>query len=253
VGIAGVAWDARTLPVRIISETGASSTRIALGILYATDHGATVINLSLGGPGWVKIERDAVNYAAAHGVLVVASAGNDNTSIPDYPASYDHVISVASTTSSNSRSSFSNFGQYIDVAAPGSAIYSTLYDNTYGALDGTSMASPQVAGVAALVRAAGHATTLDQINEALLCSSDDLGSSSWDQYFGWGLIQADAAVNYLPGTNACLPHVAHDQIETARVITMGGGSYQNVVNISDATSWNSDPNPCAGQHPGQHL
>ncbi len=247
VGIAGVAWDARTLPLRIISSTGASSTNIALGILYATDHGATVINLSLGGPGWVKIERDAVNYAAAHGVLVVASAGNEDSSTPDYPASYDHVLSVASTTSSNSRSSFSNFGDYIDVAAPGSAIYSTLYDNTYGSLDGTSMASPQVAGVAALVRSAGHATTLDQINEALLCSTQDLGSSGWDQYYGWGLIQADAAVNYLPGTNACLPHVAHDRIQNARLIAQGvTGTYQDVIDISHATSWNTDPTPCAG-------
>lgn len=253
-GIAGVAWDARTLPVRIISATGATSSNIALGIIYATDHGATVINLSLGGPGWVKVERDAVNYAADHGVIVVASAGNDETSTPDYPASYDHVISVASTTSSNNRSSFSNFGEYVDVAAPGSGIYSTLYNNTYGTMDGTSMAAPHVAGVAALVRSAGHATTLDAITEALLCSAQDLGASGWDQYLGWGLIQANAAVNYLPGTNACLPHVAHDQIENARLISLGfrspavytSASYTDTVDISKATSWRDDPNPCAG-------
>jgi thermitase len=244
-GIAGVAWDARTLPVRIIDEGGASSFNIASGIVYATDHGAKVINLSLGGPGWVKIERDAVNYAAAHGVIVVAAAGNDGDAIPFYPASYDHVISVASTTSDNGRSSFSNYGTYIDVAAPGSSIYSTLYDNAYGTASGTSMAAPHVAGAAALVRSAGHAATAEDVTEALLCSAFDLGAGGWDPYFGWGLVQADSAVNYIPGTTACLPSVAIDDFDSARPIGWNI-IYSDTLDTSHATSWVDDPAPCAG-------
>ncbi|HVO71219.1 MAG TPA: S8 family serine peptidase [Aggregatilineaceae bacterium] len=245
-GIAGVAWDARTLPVRIVDGEGASSFNIANGIVYATDHGAQVINLSLAGAGWVKIERDAVNYAAAHGVIVVAAAGNDGDAIPFYPASYDHVISVASTTSSNGRSSFSNYGPYIDIAAPGSYIYSTLYNNAYGYANGTSMATPHAAGVVALVWSAGHATTAEDVTEALLCSALDLGAGGWDPYFGWGLVQADSAVNYIPGTNACLPTVAIDDFDSARPISWNT-VYSDTLDISHATSWVDDPAPCAGE------
>jgi subtilisin family serine protease len=245
-GIAGVAWDARTLPVRIVDGEGASSFNIADGIVYATDHGARVINLSLGGPGWVKIERDAVNYAAAHGVIVVAAAGNDGDDIPFYPASYDHVISVASTTNTNGRSSFSNYGSYIDIAAPGSEIYSTLYDNAYGYAYGTSMAAPHLSGVAALVWSEGHATTAEDVTEALLCSALDLGAGGWDPFFGWGLVQADSAVNYIPGTKACLPSVAIDDFDSARPIGWNV-NYSDTLDISHATSWVDDPAPCAGE------
>jgi thermitase len=244
-GIAGVAWDARTMPVRIVDGGGASSFNIANGIVYATDHGATVINLSVGGAGWVKVERDAVNYAASHGVIVVAAAGNDGGATPFYPASYDHVISVASTTSTNERSSFSNYGAYVDIAAPGSSIYSTLYDNTYGTASGTSMAAPHVAGAAALVWSAGHATTADEVTEALLCSAFDRGAGGWDPYFGWGLVQADSAVNYIPGTNACLPTVAIDDFDSARPIGWNT-IYSDTVDTSHATSWFDDPTPCTG-------
>src|SRR5690606_41290612 len=97
------------------------SANIAAGIVWAADHDADVINLSLGGLGWQMIERDAVNYAVARGVVVVASAGNDAQAFNYYPASYDHVISVASTTTSDAIASYSNYGEYVDVAAPGGA------------------------------------------------------------------------------------------------------------------------------------
>lgn len=244
VGIVGIAWDARTLPVRIISAGGASSFDIAQGIVYATDHGARVINMSLGGPGWVKIERDAVNYAMAHGVVVIAAAGNDSASIPDYPASYDHVVSVASTTESNGRSGFSNYGEFVDIAAPGSAIYSTVYNDSYAYKQGTSMAAPQVAGVAALVWSAGHAASAYDVIDALLCTSQDLGAGGRDDYFGWGLVRADQAVTYVPGAGSCVPRVAHDDFDNARLIH--SSLYEDTVDTRYATSWLDDPLPCAG-------
>ncbi|HEX3052428.1 MAG TPA: S8 family peptidase [Aggregatilineaceae bacterium] len=250
VGVAGVAWNARTMPVRIIGPQGATSADIANGIVYATDNGAKVINLSLSGLGWSKLERDAVNYAAARGVVVIAAAGNDNESVPNYPASYDHVLSVASTTQANIRASSSNYGTYLDLAAPGGTsdgttqekIYSTLYDDQYGYLAGTSMAAPQVAGVAALVWSAGHATTRQQVIDAILCSTLDLGTAGRDDLYGWGLVQADDAVNYSGGS--CLPTVPHDAFGSARVIS--GAGYADTVNTKNATSWETDPVPCAG-------
>ncbi len=249
-GVAGVAWNARTLPVRIIGPQGATSADIANGIVYATDQGAKVINLSLSGPGWVKLERDAVNYAAARGVIIIAAAGNDNQDVPNYPASYDHVLSVASTTQANLRASSSNYGRYVDLAAPGGTadgtaqekIYSTLNDGQYGYLSGTSMSAPQVAGVAALVWSAGHATSPQQVIDAILCTALDLGTAGRDDFYGWGLVQADDAVNYSGGS--CLPTVPHDSFGAARVIS--GAGYADTVNTQNATSWETDPVPCAG-------
>ena len=243
VGIAGIAWNANTMPMRIIGPVGATSADIAEAIVDATDAGADVINLSLAGPGWIKIERDAVNYAAARGVVIVAAAGNENTSTPYYPASYDHVLSVANTTSSDTRSGSSNYGFFVDIAAPGSGIYSTIYDDGYGELSGTSMSAPYVAGTAALVRAAGLATTPTEIAEALLCSTLDLGDAGRDDYYGWGRLRADQAVRYVPGSTTCQPYVANDDFDNAQVIT--SSSYTSTLDASAATAWEDDPAlPC---------
>jgi hypothetical protein len=193
-----------------------------------------------------------VNYAAAHGVVVVAAAGNNSNATVTYPASYDHVISVGSTTRLNQRAPYSNFNPYVDIAAPGGAnsgsasqdIYSTTLDNNYGLMAGTSMASPQVAGVAALVWSAGHATTAPQVAEALLCSALDLGTVGRDESYGYGLVQADAAVNYVPGTANCLPNIPHDDFDSPLVIS--GPNYTDSLDATHATSWLDDPMPCAG-------
>ncbi|NDJ77488.1 MAG: S8 family serine peptidase [Chloroflexi bacterium] len=244
-GVAGMAWNARTMPVRIVSSGGATSSRIASGIVYATDNGANVINLSLGGPGWVKLERDAVNYAAARDVVIVASAGNDGNSTISYPASYDHVISVANTTETNERYATSNYNVYVDLAAPGTGIYSTLYDNTYGPKTGTSMAAPYVAGTAALVWSSGYTDTAREVRQALSCSAMDLGSAGRDAAFGWGLLQAHYAVLYDPAVYAsCLPSVAHDDIDDARLVSPS--NYTDTVNTRYATAWDDDPATCAG-------
>ncbi|MBN1201848.1 MAG: peptidase S8 [Anaerolineae bacterium] len=244
LGVAGVAWDARTLPVQVSTGSTVLSSDVVQGIIYAANNNADIINLSLSGPGFLKAERDAVNYAAARGLIIVGAAGNHSSGTAEYPASYDHVISVASTGDDDSQSWFSNTGPFVDIAAPGSGIYSTLYNNTYGYKDGTSMASPFVAGVAALVLSAGHAATPADVTEAILCSADDLGDPGRDDDFGWGLVQTDQAVSYIPGTSPCLPIVEHDDFEDARLID--GDGYADTVDITAATSWDDDPLPCAG-------
>lgn len=151
LGVSGTGWNTRLMIGKVLSNSGSgSNTMVANGIIWAADNGARVINMSLGGGSPSTTMENAVNYAASRGVIIVASAGNSNTTSPSYPAFYAACIAVASTTSADARSSFSNFGAWVDVAAPGSNILSTTRGGGYGSLSGTSMAAPHVAGLAAL-------------------------------------------------------------------------------------------------------
>lgn len=244
-GVAGVAWDARAIHARIIAAVGASASDIAAGVVWAADNGASVVNMSLAGPGWVSLERDAMDYAAARGVILVAAAGNDNTFTPYYPASYDHVLSIAATRYDNERAAFANKGDYIDLGAPGTNILSTTFPDGYEQKDGTSMAAPHVAGVAALVWARGLATTREDVMQALQCSALDLDDPGWDHRLGWGLVQAEAAVQYNPAIMpSCLPTVPHDDFDQARIIAHS--IFVDEIDTTYATHWEDDPRPCAG-------
>jgi thermitase len=145
IGVAGVSWGAQIMPVKVLNSGGFGKyENVAAGIVWAADHGAEVINLSLGGSMPSSVLKDAVDYAYGKGVTLVAAAGNSGSNSVLYPARYPHVIAVAATDSNNNRASFSNYGSEIDVAAPGVDIYSTTLDDTYGYLSGTSMAAPFV-------------------------------------------------------------------------------------------------------------
>ncbi|MEO8082376.1 MAG: S8 family serine peptidase [Ardenticatenales bacterium] len=202
VGGAGVGWDSMVMPVKVLDRTGnGGHSAIASGITYAADHGADIINMSLGGAFTSSALRTAVEYAISHGVVVVAAAGNENTSNPSYPAAYTGVISVAATTQSDQRASFSNYGTTIKVAAPGVSILSTVMTGGYQAWSGTSMASPVVAGLAALLVAQNPSRTPAQVEQILEQSADDLGDRGWDPNFGWGRINARKALEFSPGTS----------------------------------------------------
>ncbi|MEK1833409.1 S8 family peptidase [Priestia megaterium] len=155
-GIAGMAPLASILPVRALDNAGNGLlTNIANAIVYAADQGAQVINLSLGAPKGAVTLENAINYAWNKGAVIVAAAGNDGANVITYPAYYDNVIAVASTDSNDQKSSFSNYGIWVEVAAPGSNILSTYTGSYYAYLSGTSMACPHVAGLAALLAAQG--------------------------------------------------------------------------------------------------
>ncbi len=201
VGGAGVGWDSRIMPVKVLDRTGnGGHSAIASGITFAADNGAQVINMSLGGAFTSSALRNAVDYAIQRGVVVLAAAGNENTSNPSYPAAYNGVIGISATSQSDQRASFSNYGNAIDVAAPGVAILSTVMTGGYQPWSGTSMACPVAAGLAALLVAQNPSRTPAQVEQILEQSADDLGDAGWDPYFGWGRINARKALNLAPGT-----------------------------------------------------
>lgn len=158
-GVAGVGFESSLMNVKVLDDTGMGFySWVANGIIWAADNGAKVINLSLGGSSPSDTLESAVDYAWGKGCVLVAAAGNDNTDSPMYPAYYANCIAVAATDKNDAKATFSNYGPWVDIAAPGVDIFSTMPNHRnrigilhYGSLSGTSMAAPHVSGVAALV------------------------------------------------------------------------------------------------------
>lgn len=152
IGIAGVGFNCRLLAVKVLNASGSGTlSGVANGITWSANNGAKVISMSLGASSGSSTLLNAVNYAWDKGCILVAAAGNNGSTSPTYPAYYSNCIAVASSTSSDMRSYFSNYGSWVELAAPGSSIYSTYKGSSYAYLSGTSMACPHVSGVAGLV------------------------------------------------------------------------------------------------------
>jgi uncharacterized repeat protein (TIGR02543 family) len=197
LGVAGVAFGARALPVKVMDSSGfAVYSCIAQGIRYAVDQGARVINLSLVGNTPSQTLQDAIDYAWSNNVVVVAAAGNNASAVPKYPAACNHVVAVSATDADDSLAPFSNYGSHLSLAAPGDGIWTTQADlsRPYGSWRGTSLASPIVAGVAALVASANPSLSNAQIVSILEQTADDLGSLGYDVLFGYGRVNASSAV-----------------------------------------------------------
>jgi subtilisin family serine protease len=207
--VEGVAYGVKILPVKVLGDTGGGwDSWAADGILWAADHGADVINMSLSGAGYSSLEASAISYARSKGVTVIAAAGNDNSSALRSPAGLPGVIAVSAVDQSEDKAWFSNYGPSVDLAAPGVSILSTYLDDTVAYMSGTSMASPHVAGVAALVKGAAPGLTPDQVEEALEAGVTDLGAPGRDDVFGYGLVDAPRAVeaaNSLEATGTLPP------------------------------------------------
>ena len=177
-----------------VAGTG-TTTGVAQAITWAVDNGAEVINISIGGSAGSSALLSAVNYAQSNDVVLVASGGNEGLtgSSPSWPAAYDWPIATASITDTGALSAFSTRASYIDVAAPGSSILSTITLNRFAYMSGTSMAAPHVTALAALARAAHPTESAAQIRSRIMASSTDAGSVGWDSSFGWGVINPSAA------------------------------------------------------------
>ncbi|HYE76936.1 MAG TPA: S8 family peptidase [bacterium] len=194
-GVAGVGFNTALMIGKVLSNSGSGSLSwSASGLVWATDNGAKVVNLSLGAYSGSLALGDAVNYAWNHGVVVCCAAGNNNTSSLFYPAAYTNAIAVGSTDSADRKSSFSNWGSWLDVAAPGSSIYSTYKNGTYRTLSGTSMASPHVAGLAALLWATPHGSSAANVRARIEGQVDPYTTTS-GRSIGTGRISAVKAVS----------------------------------------------------------
>jgi len=204
-GVAGMTWYTKIMPVKVLDSSGAGSTySVAEGIIWATDNGANVINMSLGNYAQAEFLHDAIKYAHDRGVVLVAASGNDNTDRPGFPAAYPEVIAVSATDPDEKRAEYSNYGDYIDVAAPGSSIPSTYPGSRYAALSGTSMASPHVAALASLVQSVNPGLSNEEIKELLRSTAKDLGAAGKDVEYGFGQIDVMAALESAHGSGTSL-------------------------------------------------
>lgn len=245
LGVSGVA-PVDILPIRVLGTCGSGSgSDVAAGIIYAADNGADVINLSLGSPVATQIELDAVNYAYTAGVVIVAAAGNDGNNLISYPAGYENVISVSATAQDDTLASYSQFGNTIELSAPGGTsgtcstsgtpyIVSTgvvpkgnSVDLTYTCGTGTSFAAPHVSGVAALIKASIPGITNDGIRQHLQDNAEDLGAPGRDDLFGYGLVNAMSVLDSFEEPPPNIIPTADDQLvstdeDTALPITLTG-------------------------------
>ena len=202
IGVAGVAWECPLMAIRAGLSLGGSSRMqdddSAAAIVYAVDNGASVINMSWGSERRSFVIQDAIDYAYARGAVLVAAAGNSQKPAAIFPAGYRKVIAVASTEQNQQRFYQSNFGASVDIGAPGNVILSTQINNQYRLLTGTSMASPHVAGVAALLLAKRPALTHEEVRHILISTADPVyqeDSDALDERFvGAGTVNAERAL-----------------------------------------------------------
>jgi len=252
-GIAGVA-QVSIMSVRVLDGDGSSHgvSGIADGIIYAADNGADVISMSIGSYTPATPMRDACSYAWDAGVVLVASAGNDDVSWAHYPSDYSSVMSVGATDENNERAFFSNWGTNVDVMAPGLGIYSTIPGNDYDYKSGTSMSCPHVAGVAALAKSRNPSWTNQQIRQKIYDSADPLGDEG--SLWKYGLVDAT-----LDGENS--PVVPHVDVEIISISNEGSGldaidtflnedpewfyevTVEHDEGTESATNFNFKPNP----------
>lgn len=197
-GIAGMTWKSKLMPIKAIGADGSgSAVDIAQGIYWATDHGADVINLSVGNYTSSAALKEACQYAFQKNVVLVAASGNDASDQPSYPAAYDEVLSVAAVDHRKERADFSNFGEHVDVSAPGVDIPSTYIYSDYASLSGTSMACPHVAALAALVRSVHPDMNNRDVMDVIRQSAVDLGPPGHDQLYGYGMIDVSQTLRQL--------------------------------------------------------
>jgi subtilisin family serine protease len=258
IGVAGAAWNGGIIPVKVLDADGnGTDADVSAGIEWAADHGAKVINLSLGGYGTSQVLADAVSYALSKDVVVVAAAGNEATNMPSYPASYDGVISVAATDRAGNFAFFSDWGWTIDLAAPGMQITSTYPksltppgDLPYAIGDGTSFSSPLVAGAALLVRVKHPSWAQSQVGDQLRKTAHDQGPRGIDRFYGWGVLDANAALGGTKQAPSNQP--AQDGLESdgvldrANDLTGSGSTSTPTISPEGDVDWFRVTAPVAG-------
>lgn len=252
-GVASIGFSCKLMCVKSTS-TPTAITNGYDGIVYAAVSGADVINMSWGGPTFSTTGQNVVNYAYSQGCILIAAAGNDDVSSQFYPAAFNNVVSVAATSSNDAKASFSNYGSWIDVSAPGNNIYSTTVNNTYGNKSGTSMASPMVAGLAALMKSLNPTMPNADIINCLLSTADNINAQnpSYIGQLGSGRIDAAAAMACVAAT-LNNPPVA-DFSANFTTVSAGGSVLFTDLSTYSPSSWSwsfpgGTPSTYNGQNP----
>jgi serine protease len=249
-GVAGAAWTARLLPVKVFDDNSdTTDSIIARGVDWAATHGARIINLSLGGPDDGVVLHDAIKRATAKGVLVVAAAGNEFNSVPQYPAAYPEVLAVGATDWSGSLVHFSSYGDWVDVVAPGWNIASTYprvltwsrYLPYLVGWSGTSFSAPMTAGVAALVRNKFPTLTPAQTIARIRTTARDAGPRGLDPYYGAGLLDAYSALGGRWAAELPMGSLAAPEPNNvpARATAMAHTSITGAISVEGDVDWYS--------------
>ncbi len=241
-GGVGVAPGTSIMPIDVFDGEDGFISDVAAGVYRAVDNGADIINMSLVAYADTKVLREAVQYAHAKNVLVVAAAGNDGISSPYYPAAYEEVVSVASTDAADLHSDFSNYGKTIDIAAPGTGVFSIFPDGLFGGLDGTSMSTPIVSGAAALLKANEPKLSHTDIAGRLMLTAKDLGKAGKDDYYGHGRLNVDRALS-LDASHWSNRLSGATRYETAVAISKAGWSSASTVIVATGSDF---PDALAG-------
>ena len=198
-GIAGVCWGCSLMPVKVMQAGGvANYSDIATGVIYAAKKGARVINISLGGYSESSVLHAAIQAATdTYGAIVVAGAGNDNQSTPFYPAAYEQVLGVAATGPGDVLTGISNFGDWVDVAAPGANIQTTFLGGDYGAVDGSSLSTAFVSGLAGLLCSEHSDWSAGMVRAQIIHTADDIDSLNpgFEDQLGSGRVNANQALS----------------------------------------------------------
>ncbi|HEC86250.1 MAG TPA: hypothetical protein ENI49_00010, partial [Thermoplasmatales archaeon] len=230
IGVSGVCWNCSIMPVKCFIGVGTTgigfASTIARGIVYAADNGADVISMSFGAYADYQLIKDAIEHAYNKGVVLVAAAGNDDTLLRMYPAAYPEVIAVAATNQTDGRAYFSNWGSWIDVAAPGDGIYSTASYTNYGYKDGTSMACAYASGLAALIKSQNDSLSNEAIRTLLRSGAESVSSNSY-KYIGVGRINANDSLHMIADVVARLDDGLDDSIVSGNVTIFGTASGNN--------------------------
>lgn len=254
LGVSSIGYNVSVMPVRIGDCSTGALTAGYEGINWAANNGADVINMSWGGGGYSNYGQNICNAAFNAGAILVAAAGNDGTSQQFYPAAYNNVIAVASTTINDTKSDFSQYGTWITVSSPGSSIRSTWAssNSAYARIDGTSMASPNVSGLVGLMKSHAPSATNQDIINCLLSSADDISSvnPSYNGQLGSGRINAYEALlclaQYNVDTDAGISEVVSPGATicggsfTPQVVLRNFGA-DNLTSVTITYSWNGSP------------
>ncbi|GAB4112192.1 MAG: hypothetical protein Fur005_05770 [Roseiflexaceae bacterium] len=241
LGVSGICWGCPIMPIKVLNRRGqGDDATIAEGIRWATDNGARIINMSLGGPEDTNVLRDAVAYATERGVLVVAASGNGQAdgNLPSYPAAYPNVLAVSATRSDDSIAGFSTTGGFVDIAAPGAGVFSTTWSVTtsdsYGVGSGTSAACPQVAAAAGLVLSVRSDLRPDQVSDLLALGADDQGVPGRDPEYGYGRLNIRRSLEIASDPES----LRRSRIEGV----IAGAPSETLVLLNDGRSTRSDAN-----------